>query len=279
MAAQQDSGSEAGQAHGAWAARVEQAVDAGAQPGHAGQHQHPGDPPRRRGGRARAAVAAGVHRRGEPQGTIQGVVQDRERDRPQRPQPSGLAARSRRARATRCTLSTSCGATDSATVTATPSSYSAPGSTCSARLGLARVLAAPMQHSRQASRSPSMAAGKRRLQRHRTADLDARVPVAAWAGAAAGTGCVVGGDAGGEHRPEHHPDRDDDQGHDQVVLEGPRPGRVGAPGRDDEAEHAEDQSQQQRVAGPAGRGRQRDRPQPPRHRDAAPWAVERKRPT
>ncbi len=63
--------------------------------------------------------------------------------------------RSRRARRTRWTLSTSCGATDSATVTAAPSSYSAPGSTRSARLGLARVLAAPMQHSRQASRAPS----------------------------------------------------------------------------------------------------------------------------
>ncbi|ARX88480.1 hypothetical protein SMD44_07967 [Streptomyces alboflavus] len=67
-------------------------------------------------------------------------------------------ARRRRARCTRCTLCTSCGATLIDTVTATPSSYSAPGRTRSARLGLARVFAAPTQHSMQASRSPSMAA-------------------------------------------------------------------------------------------------------------------------
>ena len=55
-------------------------------------------------------------------------------------------------------LSTSCGATLIDTVTATPSSYSAPGSMRSARLGLASVLAAPRQHSSTPSRSPSMAA-------------------------------------------------------------------------------------------------------------------------
>ncbi len=71
--------------------------------------------------------------------------------------PLARPARNRRARRTRWTLATSCGATLSDTVTATPSSYSAPGSTRSARFGLASVLAAPMQHISAASRSPSTA--------------------------------------------------------------------------------------------------------------------------
>ncbi len=75
--------------------------------------------------------------------------------------PLERPARRRRARCTRWTLCTSWGATLMDTVTATPSSYSAPGSTRSARLGLARVLAAPMQQSMQASRRPSVAAESR----------------------------------------------------------------------------------------------------------------------
>ncbi len=63
--------------------------------------------------------------------------------------------RSRRARLTRSTLSASCGATDRATTTAAPTSYSAEGRPLSIRFGLASAFAAPTQISMVASRSPS----------------------------------------------------------------------------------------------------------------------------
>ncbi len=66
--------------------------------------------------------------------------------------------RRRRARRTRWPLSTSCGATVKATVTATPASWSADGTAFSKRFGSARTLAAPTQINSVARRSPSYAA-------------------------------------------------------------------------------------------------------------------------
>ena len=140
--------------------RVEQAVRAGAQPEHARRASAPPVIRRLRPGgacrpgRSRASPSpprAAAIDRARPAAPGSTMLRSARR-------PVARPARSRRARRTRCTLSTSCGATLIETMTATPSSYSAPGSTRSARLGLARVLAAPTQQSRQASRSPSVAA-------------------------------------------------------------------------------------------------------------------------
>ena len=72
--------------------------------------------------------------------------------------PRVVSPRSCRARRTRCTLSASCGATDTETTTADPISCRADGSERSSRLGLASALAAPMQAMITASRRPSTAA-------------------------------------------------------------------------------------------------------------------------
>ncbi len=69
--------------------------------------------------------------------------------------------RSRRAARSRRTSAIRCGAKVSATTTATPSSYRAPGSDFSRRDGLARAFAAPTQISSAASRSASYRAKAR----------------------------------------------------------------------------------------------------------------------
>ena len=66
--------------------------------------------------------------------------------------------RSRRAARTRVTPSTSCGVKLSATTTATPTSYSAPGTARSSRRGFANAFAAPTQASMVASCSPAYTA-------------------------------------------------------------------------------------------------------------------------
>lgn len=71
--------------------------------------------------------------------------------------PVGLP-RSRRAVRSRTTSATMFGAKVIATTTATPASYSAPGSDFSSRAGLASAFAAPTQISRVASLAPSYTA-------------------------------------------------------------------------------------------------------------------------
>ncbi len=68
---------------------------------------------------------------------------------------AGPPPRSARARRTRRALSTSCGATVSATVTATPISCKDAGVDFNRRLGFASTFAAPMQRISVARRSPS----------------------------------------------------------------------------------------------------------------------------
>ncbi len=68
---------------------------------------------------------------------------------------------------------------------------------------------------------------------------------------------------GGQQCLQHHPDPDQDQSELEERGIAVRPRRVAAPGRDDEPGHREDQDEQHRVPGPAGRDREPDRPQPP----------------
>ncbi len=126
--------------------------------------------------------------------------------------PRRRPPRSRRARATRWTLSINCGARVTATATAIPSSYSAPGSIRSARLGLASALAAPMQQSIVPSRRPSTAADS-------IASSDTGPPI--WTPEYHfGVGMcgkreedVIGRrDPGGEHRAEHDAKDDHEPG-------------------------------------------------------------------
>ena len=137
-------------------AGVEQAVDADADAEQPGQvsapvtgRRAPAGAPRR--GRSRGSPSPRPGRpsaRGRPRAPAS-------RRRAGRAGPVRGRPRSRRAARTRPTPSTSCGAKVSATTTATPTSYSAPGTDRSSRRGLASALAAPTQASIVASCSPS----------------------------------------------------------------------------------------------------------------------------
>ncbi len=108
------------------------------------------------------------------------------------------------------------------------------------------------------------------LQGDRAADLNARVPGGGGDVREREQQVVVRGDAGREDAAEDHPDRHDGEGQPQVVPEAARPRGVGATGGDHEAQHREDEQEQQRIGGAAGRSRQGERPGPPGERVQVP---------
>ena len=125
-----------------------------------------------------------------------------------RPRPRRRRA-ARRARRTRCALSTSCGATVSATVIATPSSYSAPGSDCSSALRV-RERVGRADAAGAASRGGSRRRPRRA--RSRLTGPPRRTPAAAGqrdSGSVKST-CSRRTRAA-EHDPEHDADRDHDE--------------------------------------------------------------------
>src|SRR5712691_940584 len=78
--AQHRAGREAAEADRMRHGRVEQLVSAQAQARETGQHERGGEPPGGWAGPAGSPVAAGVHRGGQPQRSIERIVQDRDRD-------------------------------------------------------------------------------------------------------------------------------------------------------------------------------------------------------
>ena len=122
------------------------------------------EPPRRGSSSRRATVPPRVHRRGQQDRTVERVGHHRHDDLAQHVSTPPARRRAAAApRRTRRALSTSCGATVSATVIATPISCSAAGVDFSRRFGFASTLAAPMHRMQRREAQPVVQRGEEPL--------------------------------------------------------------------------------------------------------------------
>ncbi len=241
----------------------QQAVDPDEQPEAAEQDQARGDPPCRRRLVRRTPVAAGIHRRGQVDGTFERALEDRHREPTELADPAAGAAQSGgRAHPSgvgdqlRCEGQRDHRGDPDLVEGGRHVAQQPPGA--AERVGRADAAEDRGQLESEVDRVED------RFQGDLAAELDADA-----LGERDLREREEHGEALGLRRQEGLED-DVDRDHDERELEEQRvragPGCVVASHRDDEPAHDDDQQQRNRVRRTTGGGRQPERPQPPRPR-------------